>query len=299
MRILILGASGMLGHQVYTELRHHGLDLRACLRKTYADVQSYDCFRPQDVIGRVDLAQGFEVTRLLNHEKPDVVINCAGVTTRKLGLERPDQVMALNAHLPRLVSEWCETYEARLIHISTDCVFKGGHAPYTEDSATEAQDLYGRSKIEGEIKDSRRTLTLRTSIIGFELGTQTELLEWFLSRTGQSAQGYQNVIYSGVTTNYLARTLCTLILKFPDLSGLYQISSPPISKYALLKLINDRFSLSVALTPETTTSSDKTLLSDRFFLATGLKRPDWNEQIQELSQIFLQRKEERRTYDFR
>ena len=169
-----------------------------------ASYKKFNIFQKQSIVENIDLTCPDQYLRALDKEKPNIIVNCAGATTRKLNLIKTSEIISLNSELPHRIDEWCKTNQAKQIHISTDCVFKGDHAPYTEQSAIEAQDLYGLSKAVGEVKDSPHSLTLRTSIIGFELEGKTELLEWIIRQKNADARGFKNVIYSGVTTQYLA-----------------------------------------------------------------------------------------------
>ncbi len=280
MKVAVLGATGMLGHQVYLKLRAEGNQTFAVIRKSSAAVQPHGLFSHSDLIPEIDFLKDDILFPVLAALKPDVVINCSGVTTRKLNRWNSAQVIELNSVLPHKLSTWCEQNGSRLFHISTDCVFDGKAAPYSEDSVLTAKDLYGMSKALGEIKDSQSTVTIRCSIWGPELVTKTELFEWVRSQAGKTIHGYSQVIYSGVTTLFLAETLARLIVDFPKLSGLYQVASTPLSKFELLQLIQDKFQLQIQVVEKSDVKSNKTLLSDRFQKATGITVPTWKEQIQ-------------------
>ena len=209
MKVLVLGASGMLGHRVYLQFRSQKIETKALARRTFSQLEKHNVFRKEDFIENIDLTDAEKYLKVFDRERPNVIVNCAGATTRKINTHSTADIVALNGELPHRINDWCVKNESKLIHISTDCVFKGTHAPYSEQSPIEAQDLYGLSKAIGEVKDSTHALTLRTSIIGLELEGKTELLEWMILQKDKEARGFKNVIYSGVTTIYLAQLIST------------------------------------------------------------------------------------------
>jgi dTDP-4-dehydrorhamnose reductase len=187
--------------------------------------------------------------------------------------------ITVNALFPHRVAALCAASGARLIHFSTDCVFSGGRGAYREEDVPDPIDLYGRSKLLGEV-DAPGALTLRTSIIGRELEHFTGLLEWFL-RSGPVVGGYTRVVWSGVTTNYVASLVGTLIRDAP-LDGLFHVSSAPITKHDLLVALRDAFGKQTRIEPQASPVSDRSLESDRFWSRTGLNRPRWDDMIGDL-----------------
>ena len=175
---------------------------------------------------------------------------------------------------------------ARVIHISTDCVFSGKKGKYTETDVADAEDIYGRSKLLGEITNDN-ALTLRTSMIGWELKHKHSLLEWFLKQRGR-VPGYARAIFSGFTTIELARIIDFIIAKYPDAKGLYHVSSKPISKYNLLCLTRDRFDLEVDVAPDDSVVIDRSLDSSRFRKDFNYRPPTWETMITELAEVQLQ-----------
>ena len=168
-----------------------------------------------------------------------------------------------------------------MIHISTDCVFSGKKGRYTEDDPSDAEDLYGRTKYLGEVTYPH-CITLRTSIIGMELKNRLGLIEWFLAQQG-TINGFRNAIYSGFTTDEISRIIAKIIIPNPDLHGLYQVSSEPISKYNLLMLAKGCFKKEIDIQPDEEFHSDRSLDSTRFRKATGYKPPSWQEMINEMA----------------
>ncbi len=282
MKVAVLGATGMLGHQVYLKARDEGHQTFALIRKSKAQVSSYGFFSDNDLVPQIDFLDSDLLFRTLVSLQPDVVINCSGVTTRKLKRSDIAQVIEMNSVLPQKLALWCEQQRCRFFHISTDCVFDGKSAPYLESTPFTAKDLYGMSKALGEVKDSPNTLTLRCSIFGPELEAKTELFEWLRSQAGKEVQGFSNVIYSGVSTLFLASTLIQLLRDFPNLHGLYQVASEPISKFELLEMIQSEFALKIQVLENKEAISNKTLVSQAFEKATGIKPPSWTHQIQQI-----------------
>jgi dTDP-4-dehydrorhamnose reductase len=211
----------------------------------------------------------------------DYIINCIGVIRQRETCEKdPDNTIFINSLLPHLLAK--NAPNTKIIHISTDCVFSGKEGHYTEESITDPDDFYGRTKVLGELITYPNALTLRTSIIGHEVGTAYGLLMWFLKQEGKMVKGFTNVYYTGVTTNYLADIISKLILEFPNLSGLYQIASPRISKYDLLCKIRDIYGLNINVVPNSTIESDKSLIDAKFRVATTYPIPSWDVLIQQM-----------------
>lgn len=183
----------------------------------------------------------------------------------------------------------CAATGARLIHISTDCVFSGRKGNYLETDFPDAEDLYGRSKLLGEVTQQSHALTLRTSIIGFELATRFGLIEWFLSNRGKEVNGYRRAIFSGLTTMELSRLIIELITQHPTLAGLYQVSVDPIDKYTLLCMVNDVFQTGITIKPVDNVEINRSLDSTRFRKAVGWITPAWNDMIKAMFEHYIAR----------
>ena len=232
MRILILGGSGMLGHRLWLDLsRDH--EVWVTIRATAAAIPVFPGVDRSHIRGNVDMLDFDNVIRAFASIQPDLVINCVGVVKQHVLSNDPLSVIELNARLPHRLSLVCRTAGIRMIHISTDCVFAGRSGQYTEESVSDAEDLYGRSKFLGEVAYPH-TFTLRTSIIGRELHTRYGVTEWFLSQQ-RPVKGYKRAIFSGFTTQAIARVILDYVLPHPELSGVWQVASQPISKYDLLQ----------------------------------------------------------------
>jgi dTDP-4-dehydrorhamnose reductase len=276
MRVLILGAGGMLGHKVWEVFRDR-FDCRAAVR-TRLPLPLFDDER---VIDGFDATNFDAVARLIAVMKPDVVVNCVGVVKQLAAAHDPIASITLNSLFPHIVARACAEAGARMIHISTDCVFAGTRGHYSENDVPDASDLYGRSKFLGEV--TAEALTIRTSIIGRELRTSNGLVEWFLSNRGGSVRGFTNAIFSGVTTDTLARILADVIEQHPDLHGLYHVAGAAISKYDLLTMLNAATGAGVMIAPDDSFVIDRSLDATRFQTATGLTPPDWPEMIAALA----------------
>jgi len=170
---------------------------------------------------------------------------------------------------------------ARLIHISTDCVFSGRTGMYTEEDPSDANDLYGISKYIGEIHNQDHVITLRTSIIGHELGSQYALIDWFLAQEG-AVKGYAKAVFSGLSTVELARVLRDYVLPQPKLTGLYHVSAEPIDKLSLLKLVAKVYEKNIQITPDEHVQIDRSLDSTRFQQVTGYVPPTWPELVRKM-----------------
>lgn len=238
-------------------------------------------FNPAKVVEGVDVVPFEGLEAALNRVMPDAVVNCIGITLRKEQVGDAEYCYEVNGMLPHRLKCWGQRNNARIIHFSTDCVFDGSEGHYTETSNPTAKDVYGKSKYLGEITDSN-CLTLRGSIIGRELTGKTELLEWALSQRGTQIKGFSKVIYSGVTTNVMAKLVAQILQRPVFLSGLYQISSEPISKYELLQKINVAFGLDTKITEDCSYVSKKDLVSLKLKNEIGFVCPSWDEMIKEL-----------------
>ncbi len=276
MRVLVLGGTGMLGHKVYAACRRR-FDTWVTTRSARRLRGKFDETR---TIYGVNACQLYSVAQAISTAEPDVVINCIGIV-KQLDADAGICV-AVNSLFPHQLAGTCVAAGARLIHISTDCVFSGRRGMYAEEDAADPEDVYGRSKLLGEVTGPG-CLTIRTSFIGRELDTANGLLEWFISQKGGTVKGYRNAIWSGYTTTELARQIASVVGR--DLTGLYHVASEPISKYDLLGLINERLELGVEIEPDDTVHCDRSLDSTRWRAATGFASPPWSEMMQDIEDM--------------
>jgi dTDP-4-dehydrorhamnose reductase len=165
-------------------------------------------------------------------------------------------------------------------------VFDGARGGYREGDPPDALDLYGRSKAVGEIGYGRH-LTLRTSIIGFELGGHLGLLSWFFRQPpGPKLKGFTGAIYSGLPTVTLSRVIHDAITTNEGLCGLFHVASEPIDKYDLLMRVNRAFGLGHQLEADPTLQIDRSLDDTRYRTATGTARPGWDALVDDLKADF-------------
>lgn len=282
-RILILGATGLLGHKLWQRLSLRFADVYCTVRGSRARLARFGLYESERVIDHVELGDFESVEALLTRVRPDVVINCSGVTKRREHPSDPSASIQINALLPHRLADWCAGIGARLIIFSTDCVFDGREGGYTEDSPTSAEDVYGRTKALGEVRRTN-VLTLRSSFIGRELDEGTELLEWFLKQRGKSIRGYRNALYTGVSTLHLAQLTGDIIEHRPALDGLYQIASEVISKFDLLHLARDAFRIDVDIEPDDSVIVRRNLDGTRFARATGYEQPAWAAMMAQIAE---------------
>jgi dTDP-4-dehydrorhamnose reductase len=266
----------MLGHKMFQLLRSRYPDTACTIRGALTDpfYARVDLFRPGAVIEKVDAMDLSALGKTLRERKPRFLVNCIGIVKQRDEASAAIPSITLNALLPHKLAEFSAEWGGRVIHFSTDCVFDGNRGGYTEEDPSDATDLYGKTKYLGEVA-TENALTLRTSIIGRELAHFRSLLEWFLGQKGKQVRGYTRVIYSGVTTNHLADLVGDLIERHPELAGLYQVASTPISKHDLLCLLKEAFRLEVEILPDGAEVSDRSLNGDKFFRATGYICPEW------------------------
>jgi dTDP-4-dehydrorhamnose reductase len=273
VRILVLGVSGMLGHTVFRYFSEHtAIDTFGTLRSSQA-LAFFPTLQHTKLITGVDVEQFDSLTAVLANVKPTVVINCIGLVKQLAKANDPLLALPINALLPHRLARLCTLLNARLIHISTDCVFSGQRGFYSEQDVSDATDLYGRSKALGEVLDHELVLTLRTSIIGHELNSQHGLLEWFLAQQN-SVKGYAKAIFSGLPTVELARVIADYVLP-NQLYGLYQVASEPISKFELLRLFATEYGKSIEIVADSALIIDRSLNGAKFQQVTGYKSSDW------------------------
>lgn len=281
MRILLCGASGMIGHALWRVFSGSHSDLLGTLHGPVTPFARYGMFDHR-VIENFEASDFDAVTRTLDETRPAVILNCIGITKRKQEANELERMYQVNARFPHHLALWAARHGARVIHFSTDCVFDGADGHYSERSVVTAPDLYGQTKYFGEI-DYDHCLTIRTSMIGRELAGFSELLEWFLAQEGRQVKGFKNALYSGVTTATMAAIVRRIIFEFPRLNGRVQIAGPVISKYDLLVQVRDAFGMNVEIVPDETFRCNRTLQSEKFAQAAGVTVPAWPQMIAALA----------------
>jgi dTDP-4-dehydrorhamnose reductase len=284
MKVLVLGATGMLGHKMFQLLRRRFPNTFCTIRGDSDDecLRRVELFQEGNVISHVTAEDFPALEELLRNQRPQTVVNCIGVIKQRPEAKDAIPCCMLNTVLPHRLAALCAEWGGRLIHFSTDCVFSGKRGGYVEDDTSDAGDLYGTTKYLGEVI-AGNVITLRTSIIGRELIHRQSLLEWFLSQNQMQVLGYRRALYSGVTTNHLAGVVGDLIEFFPGLSGLYQVVSQTISKHDLLCLLREAYALNIEIVPDEAFVCDRSLQGDKFRRATGYRCPPWPELIANLA----------------
>ncbi|MBO6675216.1 MAG: SDR family oxidoreductase [Rhizobiales bacterium] len=270
----------MLGHQLIRKLSDR-FDVMATVRGQADSVSKYDLFSPDRTFFGCDIRERDTLEGIVAETQPNAVINAIGIVKQRLASDDILQSLEVNSVLPHRLAQLCRDINARLIHISTDCIFDGTKGGYRETDTADATDIYGRTKYLGEVTGPN-CLTLRTSIIGLELKRNRSLIEWFLRQDG-TISGYRKAIFSGVSTAELCRVIALLLLDHPELHGLYHLASKPISKHDLLVLFASHLKRDAKFRPDDSLKVDRSLVGDRFCAQTGYVTPSWDDMLQELA----------------
>lgn len=278
MKVLVIGASGMIGSTVLRILSEKSDwkvfgTVRDGSVKRFFSAAIGECLIEGGDIEHQDL-----LVKILDQVRPDVVVNCAGLTKHKPKADDPLVSIPINTLMPHRLADLCKLVGARLIHVSTDCVFSGEKGGYNENDFADARDVYGKSKALGEVLYPH-AITLRTSTIGHELQSKYGLLDWFLSQEGQ-CKGYTRAVFSGLPTVVFAQIVRDVVIPYKQLSGVYHVAAKPIDKFSLLKLIAEVYGKSIDIVPDEKLVIDRSLNAGRFQSATGYVAPEWPELIE-------------------
>ncbi|MEO7344683.1 MAG: SDR family oxidoreductase [Methylotenera sp.] len=280
MKVMVLGVSGMLGNAMFRVLSENAnLVVYGTVRTDSSQRYFSENLSSQIIVG-VDVENHDSLVRAFATVRPDVVVNCVGLVKQLADANDPLLAVPINTLLPHRLAALCQATSARLIHISTDCVFSGSKGNYLETDFPDAYDLYGRSKLLGEV-DYPHAITLRTSIIGHELSGQRSLVNWFLAQQG-SVKGFTRAVFSGLPTAELATVVRDVVLLHQELHGLYHIASKPINKFDLLQLVAKAYGKSIEIIPSEDLVIDRSLNADRFKQATGYVPPEWPAMVQRM-----------------
>lgn len=280
MRILVLGVTGMLGSAVLRVLAAAGLDVTGTARAA-GRLQALPPALRGRVLAGIDVLREEALVEVLGRVRPGVIINCIGLIKQLAAADDPLQALPLNALFPHRLARLAALSGARVIHISTDCVFSGRQGGYSESDRPDADDLYGKSKQLGELLDYPHAVTLRTSIIGHEQGSQRALVDWFLGQPGP-VRGFTRAVFSGLPTVELAAVIRDHVLPSPRLQGLFHVSAAPIDKDALLRLVAATYGKAVEIVPDDSVVIDRSLDSSRFRAETGYCPPAWPELVRRM-----------------
>jgi dTDP-4-dehydrorhamnose reductase len=282
-RVLVLGVSGMLGNAVFRVFAQSDEYSVMGSARSAGLLRLLPSELREQVVCGVDVENTDSLMRLFALVRPNVVINCIGLVKQLAEADDPLAAIPINALLPHRVARLCDVAGARLIHMSTDCVFAGTRGMYSEQDVSDAKDFYGRSKYLGEV-DYPHAVTLRTSIIGHELSSANGLVGWFLAQQGP-VKGYVRAIFSGLPTVELARVIRDFVVPNPELRGLYHVSAEPINKYELLKLVAQVYGKAIDITPDDKLEIDRSLDSRRFREITGYQPAAWPELVRRMHEF--------------
>ena len=281
-RMLVVGAAGMFGHMACRALRDD-FDLYATCRGAWADDAGlHDIIDRDRCTDRCDVTDGARMQAVLREVGPAFVLNGVGVIKQKSGADDPVRSIAVNALFPHQLAEWCAAEGAKLVQIGTDCVFSGARGGYRETDTPDPSDLYGRSKLLGEVSAPPH-LTLRTSMIGRQLCGREGLLEWFIGQRGGRVRGFRRAVFSGLTTRALCGVIGRVLRDAPGLSGIYHVAAAPISKHELLTRINELMALEVRIEADDAFACNRSLDGGLFLRDSGVAVPSWTSMLEELA----------------
>ena len=277
LRVLVLGSTGMLGNAVLRLFSDSsGYETFGTVRSSSALRLLPNSLHPNIICG-LDIENGDGLVDIFSKVRPDIVINCIGLVKQLASTDDPLTTIPINSLLPHRLALLCSLTRARLVHMSTDCVFSGSKGMYKESDISDAYDLYGRSKYLGEV-GYPNAITLRTSIIGHELDGARSLVGWFLAQEG-SVKGFKCAIFSGLPTVEIARIIRDYVIPNPEMHGLYHVSAQPINKYDLLQLVAQTYNKKIEIIPDDKLVIDRSLDSSRFRDLTGYLPPSWSDLI--------------------
>jgi len=284
VRILILGGDGMLGHQLLKHFQKNN-EVKVTLRKPLASYTEFKLFSKENTFENIEAANFLELEKRIKEWRPEAILNAVGIVKQRPTAHDIIPSLEINSLLPHKLSVFSRDIGARLVHMSTDCVFSGKKGNYTEKDPSDAEDIYGKTKFLGEVHESG--ITLRTSIIGLELSRKTGLIEWFLAQKG-SIRGFTKAIYTGFTTQEMSRIIESLLVDYPKLSGVWQVASGPINKFELLKLFalkleQQGIKQDIKIEAFNEFVCDRSLSQGAFEEATGYVAPSWESMLEELA----------------
>lgn len=283
MRVLILGAGGLLGHMLIRVCQAEH-DVFGTSRSQFSSSNPLARFLPeQNWVGSIDVLTDGSIDRAIRKTEPSVVVNCIGVTKQRPSSADQQLSTTLNSKLPFEISSICEEGKIRLVHLSTDCVFSGSTGMYLDSTPPDPTDVYGSTKAAGELNNDH-DLTIRTSFVGRELQSPTNLFEWIIGQRGESVRGFTNATYSGFTTEAISKIISQVITNHQSLHGLYNVASEPITKYELICQLNAAMNLGIDAIPDGSFYCDRSLDGTRFKDKTGIPIPTWPEMIEDFVQ---------------
>jgi dTDP-4-dehydrorhamnose reductase len=280
MRVMVIGATGTLGHRLCLEWAERFECFGTVRTPVEASVE--ELLAPTRLVSGISAEEPSTLRSVIETARPEVVVNCVGAVKQAETGQRPIPAIRINSLFPYELAAACRESSVRMIHVSTDCVFSGQRGRYSEQDVPDATDLYGRSKLLGEVS-GEGLLTLRTSLIGRELRSSLGLLEWLISNRGGSVKGFSRAVFSGFTTIALASEIAVLIEEHPALDGIWHLASEPIDKLALLTMLERELELGIEIVPDDSVMIDRSLDSTRLCRATGRQPRRWDEMVEGLA----------------
>ena len=282
MKILVLGASGMIGSAMFRVLGGYDeFNVWGTIRKENV-LKMFTQREARKILYAEELININNLSKLLNSLKPEVVINCAGLTKHRIGSNDPQISLPINALFPHKLADLSSSIGAKVIHISTDCVFSGDDGPYTEDAKLDGTDMYGIAKALGELHRVN-TVTLRTSTVGHEFMTEYGLLEWFLAQNN-SCKGYANALFSGLTNIEFARVVAEFVIPNKDMSGIYHVGGKEINKFDLLTIFSNVYRKEIKIIRDESLTINRSLNSHKFKIKTGYTECGWDDMVSSMRQ---------------
>ena len=276
VKVLVLGASGLLGNACMRILGQRSKihvvgTYRTKFEMNASSKSKIQYYQIPEILDTTLLEKLFKIVA------PDVVINCVSLSKKDISQAKPLNFIPIYSLLPHLIHDLCRLNKARLIQISSDGVFSGVTGNYSEIDKPDADDIYGKSKLLGEVI-SNDSITLRTSMVGHSMNTNNGLISWFLDQK-VSCKGFKEVIFSGFPVNILAEIISDYIIPKPNLCGIYHIASSPISKLDLLLLVAKRYCSSVEIIPDSSIKINRSLDGRKFAKDVNYQAPQWIELV--------------------
>ena len=268
-KVLIIGSTGLIGHQVYNYLKDsdnyelHNISYR---NKIQNDTILLNARDEKNFIDKI------------TDIRPQYIVNCIGILINGSNVD-PENAIFLNSYMPHRLTRLADKINAKLIHISTDCVFSGDKKePYIETDEKDGRDVYAKTKGLGEVISDKH-LTLRTSVVGPELKNDgEELFHWFMCQSGE-IPGYTKAIWSGVTTTELAKAVKWSIDH--HITGLYHVTNnSSISKYDLLKLFQKYTKKDINIKPFSGKYVNKSFIDTRLLMDYEI--PSYDQMISDM-----------------
>lgn len=284
MDVLVLGAYGMLGHRLLLQLgqRFDVVGTARSIKDWNAPIMEQ--IAGEKIITGVDVNDISSVRAVISQTKPDVIINCIGIVKQNETSKDPIASITVNSLFPHQVARMAHDIGSQFIHFSTDCVFSGREGHYSQDHIPDPVDLYGRSKLLGEV--SKNGITIRSSLIGREISSHNGLVEWLLSNRGKTVMGYRRAIFSGFPTNEMSKVIEVLLDKKTINDGVWQVATDPISKFDLLRKVIDSSGDNIELKPDDKMFCDRSLDGSPFQKITGYRAPSWDDMIDDMVKDF-------------